>query len=302
MKMRKRLLSAALALCLLLTLLPVGAAAEEPAPEEPTVSAAEDTPAEESQDPGEDPVLELAATVTIPEGGVSGQCGDSLTWTLTEDGTLTITGSGAMWDYDNNVSYAPWYTYRTRISQLVLDDRITHIGSYAFYKLYRDCTDVYKKDSLPLPAGLKSVGDYAFYEVRKVENLTIPDGVESIGSYAFAYICMHTGYSNGTTGSTSDIYGTLTMPAKWPVLGEGAFYCNNFTGALHIPEGVESIPAMAFYSAEFTTLTLPESIRYIGDSAFFSLGITELKLPARQPDMGQNVFAGCGNVSELVIP
>lgn len=302
MKMRKRLLSAALALCLLLTLLPVGAAAEEPTPEETTAPATEDTLAEEPRDPGEDPVLELAATVTIPEGGVSGQCGDSLTWTLTEDGTLTITGSGAMWDYDHDVSFTPWYTYRTRISQLVLDDRITHIGSYAFYMLYRDCTDVYKKDSLPLPAGLKSVGDYAFYEVRKVENLTIPDGVESIGSYAFAYICVHTGFSNGTTGSISDIYGTLTMPGKWPALGEGAFYYNNFTGALHIPEGVESIPAKAFNITKFTTLTLPESIRYIGDYALADLDITELKLPARQPDMGQNVFAGCDYISELVIP
>ena len=67
---KQRTLSGLLALCLLLTLLPVGAVAEEPTPEETTAPAAEDTlvkntPAEETQAP----VVELAATVTIPEGG-----------------------------------------------------------------------------------------------------------------------------------------------------------------------------------------------------------------------------------------
>lgn len=67
---RLRTLSGLLALCLLLTLLPVGAAATEETPETAqAISTAEGIPAEELQDPVEDPAVELAGFVTIPEGG-----------------------------------------------------------------------------------------------------------------------------------------------------------------------------------------------------------------------------------------
>ena len=124
---KQRTLSSLLALCLLLTLLPVRAAAENETGTPETAETAqtlpaEESPAEEPQAPGEDPVVELAS-VTIPEGGVSGQCGDSLTWTLTENGTLTITGSGAMWDYDDpstsSSNRAPWYTYTHTLFHLI---------------------------------------------------------------------------------------------------------------------------------------------------------------------------------------
>ena len=313
---KQRTLSSLLALCLLLTLLPVRAAAENETGTPETAETAqtlpaEESPAEEPQAPGEDPVVELAS-VTIPEGGVSGQCGDSLTWTLTENGTLTITGSGAMWDYDDpstsSSNRAPWYTYTHNgcVLSLVLSDDITRIGSYAFQggigspMIFGELSNW--TFSLNLPQSLQTIGDYAFYCADLIEDLVIPESVTYIGSYAFSNACLYTWTRTATGYSRTDNDCTLTMPAKWPALGEGAFNYNKFTGSLHIPEGVESIPAKAFYATDFTTLTLPESIRYIGDYAFFSLGIAELKLPARQPDMGQNAFSGCDYVSELVIP
>ena len=66
--------------------------------------------------------------------GTCGAQGDNLTWTLTPDGTLTISGKGAMEDYEKNFSWAPWYTYRIReqIRAAVLADGVTSIGSWAF--------------------------------------------------------------------------------------------------------------------------------------------------------------------------
>ncbi len=69
------------------------------------------------------PVVSSAAT--------SGNCGENLTWTLDDEGTLTISGEGDMRDYS---SYeAPWYTINPRIKKVVIEQGVTSIGFDAFY-------------------------------------------------------------------------------------------------------------------------------------------------------------------------
>lgn len=54
---------------------------------------------------------------------VSGSCGENVTWTLDEDGTLTINGSGNMTDYDfSNKFYTPWYNSLEEIKTVVIQD------------------------------------------------------------------------------------------------------------------------------------------------------------------------------------
>ncbi|MBR7155112.1 MAG: leucine-rich repeat protein, partial [Paludibacteraceae bacterium] len=60
----------------------------------------------------------------------SGTCGDNLTWELT-DGVLTISGTGAMSNYTSSSS--PWYSYRSSITSVVIEEGVTNIGNYAFY-------------------------------------------------------------------------------------------------------------------------------------------------------------------------
>lgn len=302
---KHRIVSGLLAVCLLLTLLPTGAAAEKAA-----ASPAEELSQEPeldlaAQDAEEEQVMPLA-TVTVPAGGVSGQCGDNLFWSLNETGTLTISGTGAMYDY--TAETAPWYPYTNAgyVRELALSDDITHIGDYAFY--YGIGCPYYLGPvtdwtwSLELPRSLKTVGDYAFYSARYIRELVINEGITAIGTYAFYRVCQ-SAYTRTEMGySSADITGTLTMPDTWPTLGDHAFENNNFFGALRIPEGVTDIPAYAFAYTDFYRLTLPEGIRSIGEAAFASLDITQLELPARQPAMGKNVFSGCSDVETLTIP
>ena len=97
--MKKRILSFALALCFVFTLIPTAFADSAP---------------------------------------TSGECGENLTWTL-EDGTLTISGKGEMWGYElisDNGSYktsAPWGECYSSIKSVVINDGITSIGRSAFY-------------------------------------------------------------------------------------------------------------------------------------------------------------------------
>ena len=59
----------------------------------------------------------------------SGTCGDNLQWKLTDEGVLTITGTGKMKDWKYN--YSPWYAYKS-VKQVIIGDGVTTIGYYAF--------------------------------------------------------------------------------------------------------------------------------------------------------------------------
>ncbi|MDD7260375.1 MAG: hypothetical protein PUH34_09270, partial [Eubacteriales bacterium] len=56
-------------------------------------------------------------------------CGDALTWAYA-DGTLTISGNGPMYDYEEGA--APWAAYKDQITKVVFSGNVTTVGSYAF--------------------------------------------------------------------------------------------------------------------------------------------------------------------------
>ena len=92
-------------------------------------------------------------------GGTTGK----LTWTLTEDGVLTITGEGPMPDYrDGGTSETPpWYPHVNRISSLTIGEGVTRIGDYAFML----CSFVTK---VVIPESVTSMGDWAFWHCQRL--------------------------------------------------------------------------------------------------------------------------------------
>lgn len=110
-------------------------------------------------------------------GGTTGK----LTWTLTEDGVLTITGEGPMPDYrDGGTSETPpWYPHVNRISSLTIGEGVTRIGDYAFML----CSFVTK---VVIPESVTSMGDWAFYYCTGLQEAYIGDGVTEIAAKAFA--------------------------------------------------------------------------------------------------------------------
>ena len=107
----------------------------------------------------------------------SGSCGENLTWTLTDGGTLTISGSGAMTDY-SDISEVPWYASRASVKFLSIGSGVTSIGKYAFY----GCTSL---TEVTLPDSVTVIGNYAFYGCTGLTSVTIPNSVTSIGNSAF---------------------------------------------------------------------------------------------------------------------
>ena len=120
-----------------------------------------------------------ATTLIIDEYVVStsGSCGDNLTWNL-EDNTLTITGIGEMYDFENN---APWRDSAETIEAVVIENGVTRIGNGAF----RNCNSL---TSVTIPDSVTSIGGFAFESCRSLESITIPDSVTRIGWQTF-YDC-----------------------------------------------------------------------------------------------------------------
>lgn len=211
----------------------------------------------------------------------SGTCGaegdgSNLSWKFCSDGVLTITGSGAMKDYERYD--APWYGQLCSYSiplTLVLDDRITHIGSYAFC----DIRSTGFAGELHLPYSLVSIGEAAFYLCSGFTgSLTLPSGLTTIGNSAF-YDC-------------SSLTGDLVIPENCVNIGEYAFYRTGFTGKLSILSALPSIAAGTFGSVHFTgTLRLPSTVRQIENWAFQYCSFTgNLIIPEGCTSIGRSAF------------
>ena len=106
----------------------------------------------------------------------SGECGDDVTWNLTEEGVLTISGNGPMWDYP--VDYPGWFEYAEWITECIIEEGVTYIGEYAFYA----CESM---TAVEIPEGVTAIGYGAFYSCTNLAFVKIPEGVTFVDSWAF---------------------------------------------------------------------------------------------------------------------
>lgn len=233
---------------------------------------------------------ECSVVVKGDPGVASGKCGDNLLWDINEEGTLTISGTGAMRDYyiSDGTSHttAPWYDYSPK--KLVIERGVTSIGGYAFFK----CDSI--SGDIILPEGLKSIGNWAFNNCTNITgNLTLPESLVSIGACAFA----------GCSGMT----GNLVLPPRLRYIGEFAFEnCRGLTGNLILPENIAYINTYTFYNCSGLTgnLVLPQNLNSIGDGAFaYCNGLKgSIIFPGRLVSIGESAFMSCKGINSLTIP
>ena len=185
---------------------------------------------------------------TVLEKGYTYWKEGNLTWKLDADGTLTISGTGAMKDYDYDDNPSPAYN-NSKVKKVVIEKGVTTIGEYAFC----NCTSL---TDITIPDSVTSIEDFAFEGCISLTSITIPDGVTSIGTYAFGYC------SNLISITISD---SVTS------IGNFAFkYCSSLT-SITIPDSVTSIGGYAFSNCEsLTSITIPDSVTSIGYDAFYA--------------------------------
>lgn len=154
------------------------------------------------------------ATLSTWAPGFTGGTTGNLTWVMnSNNGTLTISGTGAMPDYDYS-GHAPWYNYCSAINTVIVSEGVTSIGEYAFY----DCGSL---SSVTLPNSVTSIGNFAFEFCHSLTSVNIPTDVSNIGDYAFL--------NSGLT--------TITIPNSVTSIGSGAFYKCMSLAAIEVDNG-----------------------------------------------------------------
>ncbi|MDR2853982.1 MAG: leucine-rich repeat protein [Prevotellaceae bacterium] len=211
----------------------------------------------------------MFTATTFAQSGDCGANGSNLTWTLTGyygDKTLTISGTGDMANYLLG-GMVPWSSYRSQITTLVIDEGVTSIGHFAFWR----CIGL--TGTLTIPNSVTAIGTYAFMDCSSVTSVTIGNSVTSIGDYAF----------RGCSSLTS-----ITIPNSVTAIGSNAFWnCSGLIGELTIPNSVTSIGSSAFRDCSGLTgnVTIPNSVTSIGVQAFYGCSsLTSINVDENNPN------------------
>ena len=175
----------------------------------------------------------------------SGTCGKNLTWTLDADGTLTISGTGAMYNYNQN-NRVPW---PSTIKKIFLTDGITSIGNYAF----KDC---YLLNRIYIPNSVTSIGRASFQQCSSLTSIDIPNSTTSIEEAAFKG-CKQL-KNIVIRGRIDSINSELFMncasleyifiPGSVTSIGIRAFNNCMHLNKVYIPNSVTSIKELSFYN------------------------------------------------------
>ena len=166
-----------------------------------------------------------------------------VTWNLSDDGTLTISGTD-MPNYSTNNQ--PWKSQKGAIQKVVIENGVTNIGRYAFYA----CNNLI---AVAIPSSVTNIGDRAFRGCSGLTSITIPNSVTSIGENAF----------KDCSGLTS-----ISIGVVFKYIKEQFNDCTNIT-SVTLFDGVTSIREEAFYNcSSLTSVTIPNSVTSIEAFAF----------------------------------
>ena len=245
----------------------------------------------------------------------SGSLGGDVTWTLSDDGVLTISGKGVMYEFVGNTS--PFYDNRL-IRSVVIEDGVTNIGSY----LFDGCTSV---ESVTIPESVTVIGESAFVWCSSLKEVTIPEGVKSIGEGAFSYCkalkdvnipasvekignypfleCqfLQSITVDKANQNYSSVDGVLFNKIGTTVIQ----YPNGAARSEYaIPDGVTTIGEYALaYSKNLTKVTIPDGVTEIGISAFLWCEKMEsVEIPESALNIGEKAFACCESLVYVTLP
>ncbi|MCR4793583.1 MAG: leucine-rich repeat protein [Ruminococcus sp.] len=191
----------------------------------------------------------------------SGNCGEGVTWTLDDAGTLTISGKGTV--------SASAFAENEDIKSAVIKEGITGIGKSAF----DSCKGL---TSVTMPESLTSIADGAFSGCKNLSSVTMSKPTE-IGYDAFGetkwlndarqkdpLVIVNGILIDGITSS-----GEVKVPDTVTSIAAGAFNCNENITSVVIPKSVKFIGKIAFGGCmELGSVTIPDTVTSIGEGAF----------------------------------
>ena len=167
------------------------------------------------------------------------------------------------------------------LDSLIIKDAATSIGESAF----DGCSHL---TTLSLGKNITTIGDYAFQGCSYLTNVTIPQSVTSIGRQAFYLTDLN----------------TLTIKGPIKSMGYAAFAgCTNLT-SLSLYDGIQTIGEGAFInSTSLEAVTIPQSVTSIGAYAFANCSnLRTITIPEKVTTIESDTFTGCSNLESITLP
>ena len=202
-----------------------------------------------------------------------------ISWSLSDDGTLTISGTG-MPNFDSDPN--PWASKRDEIKKVVIKKGVTNIGTRAFWC----CPNI---ESITIPETVKSIGDEAFYYCIALTSINIPSSVTSIGNFAF---------------QNCESLTSISLPNSVKSIGVAVFQsCISLT-SFTIPNSLTSIEDCMFSGCEkLSSVTIPNSVKSIKDRAFqICHSLTSVTIPNSVTSIEYCAFEDCYSLTSITIP
>lgn len=250
-----------------------------------------------------------------------GKCGDNLTWTLTAapDTTLTISGTGAMWNAsETSTNFAPWYGYHNNIKSIVMNEGVTTIGASVF----RYCQNM---TSLSLPSTLTSIATYAFFMCTSIESITIPDGVTFIGGSAFSNchslknLVLPSAWNSATSdGSFAACYSleSFVLPNDTAAgdlrVIDGIVFSKDSTilryypagrrGTYRTPDYVKTLYASSFRAVSASRVEINDSVSLSSNVFYYCDSLRTVRLPRDMKALPGSTFCYADSLETLTIP
>ena len=224
------------------------------------------------------------------DGGVgtdfdqSGTWGDNIAWSYTTDGTLTLSGTGAMensevYEYLDGVQARiyPWTGLRGRITNIVIEDGITTVAKDAF--------EGFKKaENLYLSKDIVEIEQYAFWKCYKLQSVDLPDELVIIGNCAFR---------------ECESITSIEMPDSVTELGHWAFVSCSALETVKLSNSITEVTAFGWCSS-LKSIVIPEGVTSIGSQAFnVCPSLETVTLPTTLRSIGYHAFDGCGSISDV---
>ncbi|MBR7098460.1 MAG: leucine-rich repeat domain-containing protein, partial [Clostridia bacterium] len=224
-------------------------------------------------------VLMMVLCVPCAAAGAShfGTCGSGVEWSYA-DGTLTISGTGAMKNY-SEARPAPWKKITEEIRVVTVQSGVTAIGNLAFY----ECDSITK---VTLPDTVNSIGQYAFANCTKLKTVNLGGKVSEIGDSAF---------------ERCESLQAIRLPDTLTEIGKRAFYRCESLKAVTVPASVQTIGDMAFtYASSLVTAEVHAHLSELPMWSFYGCELmTNLTLGATVTSLGDNALYRCDSLTAI---
>ncbi len=223
---------------------------------------------------------------------------------LLDGKTLTISGTGAMPDFDfPNGNLAPWWNYKA------LGMIKAGIGGLNLNGIKIDPIGDLKK--IVIKDGVTNVSNYALFFLPAATQITLPDSVTSIGRYGIALCAKLKGISLpkavtaiGDFGLAGNSFTAVSLPDGLQTLGRGAFdACASLSG-MTLPAAITAVPDKCFNDCtKLLTVDYKGEVTAIGERAFEGCkSLTKAPIPAAVTALGNSAFNGCIALTDVTLP